>query len=115
MAGLDRRRLARVLGMLGSGHDGEVLAAGRLVERLRQQAGATWDEILGQSAATPNSHQHDVETCLDNMRHLNSWEFDFLLGLAGFKQLSPQQSQKLAVIVQKVSTARKYEQQRKRR
>jgi hypothetical protein len=35
---LDRARLARVLGMMGSLHDGEVLAAARLAETLRSQS-----------------------------------------------------------------------------
>jgi hypothetical protein len=48
---LDREQLARVLGMLGSDHDGEVAAAGRQAERLRRQAEMTWHEILSPPAA----------------------------------------------------------------
>ena len=43
---IDREKLARVLGMLGSAHDGEVLAAARQAERLRREAGSTWQTIL---------------------------------------------------------------------
>lgn len=38
---VDRERIARVLGMLGSDHDGEVLAAARQAERLRRAARLT--------------------------------------------------------------------------
>ncbi|HEX9463304.1 MAG TPA: hypothetical protein VGB82_11965 [Alphaproteobacteria bacterium] len=43
---LDRRRLAKVLGMLGSRHDGEVLAAARLAQYMVGQAKTSWAEIL---------------------------------------------------------------------
>jgi hypothetical protein len=38
-AALDRERLTKLLGMLGSEHDGEALAAARQAERLRAEAG----------------------------------------------------------------------------
>src|SRR5436853_169114 len=43
---IDRERLAKLLGMLGSCYDGEVVAAARQAERLRADAGLTWPEIL---------------------------------------------------------------------
>ncbi len=43
---LDRRRLVKVLGMLGSRHDGEVLAAARLAQYMLGQAKTTWAELL---------------------------------------------------------------------
>jgi hypothetical protein len=46
-AKLDRRRLVKVLGMLGSRHDGEVLAAARLAQYMIGQAKVTWAELLG--------------------------------------------------------------------
>lgn len=44
---LDRRRLVKVLGMLGSRHDGEVLAAARLAQYMLGQAKMTWGDLLG--------------------------------------------------------------------
>lgn len=38
---MDRERVANVLGMLGSAHDGEVVNAGRLAVRLLRDAGIT--------------------------------------------------------------------------
>ena len=43
---LDRRRLVKVLGMLGSHHDGEVLAAARLAQYMLGQAKMSWAELL---------------------------------------------------------------------
>jgi len=40
-------KLACVLGMLGSDHDGEVLTAARMAEGIRQKSGKTWQTILG--------------------------------------------------------------------
>lgn len=39
-----RVRLIKLLGMLGSAHDGEVVAAARAIEKLR--AGAPWGDLL---------------------------------------------------------------------
>lgn len=41
-----RDTLVKSLGMLGSDHDGEVLAAARTVERLRRKFGVTWEQLV---------------------------------------------------------------------
>ncbi len=46
-AKLDRKRLVKVLGMLGSRHDGEVLSAARLAHAMLSQAKTSWHELLG--------------------------------------------------------------------
>lgn len=43
---LDRRRLARCLGLLGSDHDGEVLAAARRAYALLRSSGMTWEDVV---------------------------------------------------------------------
>jgi len=45
-AKIDRRRLAKVLGMLGSKHDGEVLSAARLAQYMIVQAKTSWADVL---------------------------------------------------------------------
>jgi hypothetical protein len=42
----DKARLARVLGMLGSEHDGERANAALTAEKIRRQLGTTWEELL---------------------------------------------------------------------
>ena len=46
MNALDHNRLAKVLGMTGSAHDGEALVAVRKANELIVAAGTTWAEIL---------------------------------------------------------------------
>lgn len=45
----EKRRLAKILGMLGSEHDGEVLAAARQLEALRRKRGMTWGQMIDDS------------------------------------------------------------------
>jgi hypothetical protein len=42
-----RRRLIRVLGMLGSDHLGERAAAGALADRLIRESNLTWSDVIG--------------------------------------------------------------------
>jgi hypothetical protein len=49
-----QERLAAILGMLGSAHDGEILAAAKAAEAERKRLGATWRELLD---ASPSASQ----------------------------------------------------------
>ena len=46
-AKLDRRRLVKVLGMLGSRHDGEALNAARTAHAMLAQSRTRWEDLLG--------------------------------------------------------------------
>jgi hypothetical protein len=46
----DRERLAKISGLLGSSHDGEVVAAARKAEALRRTSGLTWAQLLNGDA-----------------------------------------------------------------
>jgi len=46
MTGVDRRRLARILGMLGSEHAGERASAALQAEAFRKRHAMTWEEML---------------------------------------------------------------------
>jgi hypothetical protein len=50
----DRDKLARILGMTGSLHDGEALNAARLADRLVREQGITWFDVLH----LPTRQQH---------------------------------------------------------
>ena len=43
---IDRDRLTKLLGLLGSGHDGEIAAAGRMADALIRNAGVTWADVI---------------------------------------------------------------------
>lgn len=88
MTALDRRKLGRLLGMLGSQHDGEALTAARLAEALRCSAGVTWGEIVG--AELDDAHDLIIR-CLDHPELLTNWEINFLHSLRGFVDPSPRQ------------------------
>jgi hypothetical protein len=83
---LDRDRLARILGMLGSAHDGEVLAAARTAERIRRDAGSTWAEILQPvpplaAAAEAEIDADPIGFCLGHAELLTDWERRFLISI----------------------------------
>jgi hypothetical protein len=59
MTQLDRVRLAKLLAMLGSAHDGEIAAAGRAAEKLRRTAKLTWLEILT-AAGRPHEDRRQI-------------------------------------------------------
>ncbi len=46
-------RLAAILGMLGSAHDGEILAAAKAAEAERKRLGTTWQELLSAPSSAP--------------------------------------------------------------
>ena len=48
-----RTRLARLLGMMGSQHDGEALNAARLADKLVREQGITWFDVI--STAPPRA------------------------------------------------------------
>ena len=43
---IDRQRLIKLLGLLGSAHNGEIAAAGRLADALIRDAGITWADVI---------------------------------------------------------------------
>jgi hypothetical protein len=43
---IDTDKLAKILGMLGSAHDGEALAAARQADAMLRRAGLTWHDVL---------------------------------------------------------------------
>jgi hypothetical protein len=52
----DRERLARLLGMIGSCHDGEALNA-RLADRFIRERGLTWSEVIAPTLPPPASER----------------------------------------------------------
>lgn len=92
---VDLQKLVRVCGMLGSDHDGEVVAAARQAERIRKALGLSWDDLLI-SPARPTSHgrppPHDIpdwrracQLCMTRFDILSNWEMTFLQSLARYR------------------------------
>ena len=111
-ATLDRDRLAKLLGMMGSAHDGQVVAAARQVERLRVDAGLTWPEILVPRLPPPPRRQNvrtvaeAVDFVLEHEVVLTDWERGFVRDLRRLKYpLSPRQLEVLERLFDKTRRA----------
>jgi hypothetical protein len=84
---VDRDRLGKLLGLLGSDHDGEVAAAGRAAHRLIRDAGLTWCDVLTPRLPTlpkpPVDRAALIEECRLRWDHLlTGWERGFLTSIA---------------------------------
>jgi hypothetical protein len=101
--------LAKLLGMLGSDHLGEVANAGRLADKLVRSAGLTWADIVAPVLLPPPDADGDTDPIHDWRRTaaacsryphlLNSWEAEFVAGLPRFPRLSRRQHAILVKIV----------------
>ncbi|HEY1301061.1 MAG TPA: hypothetical protein VGF07_11235 [Stellaceae bacterium] len=78
--GLDRDRLGKLLGLLGSDHDGEVAAAGRMADALVRGAGLTWPAIV--AAPVILDHAATLAEVIDAAyawpEAITEWEWQFL-------------------------------------
>ena len=119
IAGLDpanAERLARLLGMLGSAHDGEIANAGRMADKLVRSLGLTWHDLI--HCGTPQRRQvatrstgawrepqdlgEAILVARRYARQLTVWENEFVRGLAGFRRLSGKQAARLQEIIDKI-------------
>ena len=53
LTAVERKKLAAILGMLGSSSAGERDNAATLAEKLRRQLGLTWEDLLGPTSPAP--------------------------------------------------------------
>src|SRR4051812_4497286 len=99
-------KLAKILGMLGSDHDGEVAAAGRRANAIIKGAGLTWDQVLAPVNSPPGSPRRpprrwrrpvsasdSAALCLQWPEVLTDWETDFCRSIVGRHRTSPRQSE----------------------
>jgi hypothetical protein len=76
---LDRRRLAQLLGMIGSTHDGEALNAARLADRHLRDRRMSWEEII--LPPPPDCSEWLRSDAASRLRHadaLEAWGKDHL-------------------------------------
>lgn len=111
-------KLAKVLGMLGSEHDGEIAAAGRRANTMVKSAGLTWGDVISPTAPgpesphrcpprrwrTPRTPSESAALCLQWPEVLTDWETDFCRSLVGRHRVSPRQAEVLARVVGKVES-----------
>ena len=108
------QRLVRLLGMLGSAHDGEALNAGRMADRLIRERGLTWSQII---APTPPQIFVPLSRGPENAlewRQLAAWikrnfadqlnprEYQFVIHMATWRSMpSPKQQEWLNAIAER--------------
>ncbi len=102
------RQLSKILGLLGSHHDGEILAAAKQAHRVVSGAGLTWEDIFRPMLPAPRRHWQDdinlIEALLKQST-LTAWERNFVSSLATWAQrrsLTEKQRAVLAEIYQRV-------------
>jgi hypothetical protein len=81
-------RLTKVLGLLGSNHDGEALAAGRKAHELVRGAGMTWGDLLRPALPAPAempawgmTDRQKLDLCGEHWDDLGDWGRDFISSL----------------------------------
>lgn len=94
LSSTDQERLAKLLAMFSSNHDGEVVNAARLAERLVKSRGETWDSVINAKPASQQEQQRrqekpreqtkpplkwreNAEACVEYAEHLSEWENQF--------------------------------------
>lgn len=108
-------KLVKILGMLGSDHDGEVAAAGRRADALLKGAGLTWDQLLTPTRPEPlhgpprrwrrpASPSEAAALALMWPEILTTWEAEFCRSIVGRRRASPRQTEVLARITRKVES-----------
>jgi hypothetical protein len=105
----DRTTISKLLGLIGSAHDGEALAAARKAHQLVTQRGASWPQVLGLAttpAAPAPDHLTEARDLLKRGRGLlTRWEHSFLLGIMAHSTLKAKQVESLEAIRAKVDAA----------
>lgn len=105
-----RDKLAKVLGMLGSAHDGEVVAAARRAEAMVRGASLTWQDVINSAPlAVVDDDGEMLETCLEAEERaiFNPRESEFLKSIASQlrrqRSLSEKQRDWLASLYERAS------------
>lgn len=103
----DTQKLAKLLGMLGSAHDGEALNAARKAHQLVIRHGASWSDVVGapgpgRDTALIIEHHGIVLDLLKYVEQLTDFERRFLRGTLAFQKLTDKQAVTLETIKAKI-------------
>jgi len=104
----DLQKLAKLCGLLGSTHDGEIVAAARKATALLAAKGATWAEafqVVPETAEASPAHHQQVKELLAYKEILTGFERSFLIGVLAHATLSEKQVKTLEGIRLKVEAA----------
>jgi hypothetical protein len=102
-------KLARICGMFGSDHDGEIAAAARKAHHLLRSRGLTWREVIALPARATAEPETLSELCgwaLACAEILDPWQTDFLRTVSGLKAITAKQRDQLNRIIAKARAYR---------
>ena len=106
---MDLDRLAKLLGMVGSVHDGEALTAARMADKLVRDAGMTWSQVVASTATVawiePVTVAGACDACLRSVVAWSYREAGFLMQLPRFQSPSPKQLDWLADLLDRARSA----------
>lgn len=127
LAPADRTKLAAVLGLLGSPHQGERDAAALAADRLVRKHGLSWGDVLAPQPQSvphpetsrrreppappewthrpPTDHWSDLQVCAQRPDLLSTWETQYLRSIWYTPRPSPKQRRIIADIAAKVRAA----------
>jgi hypothetical protein len=90
-------KLARICGMFGSNHDGEIAAAARKAHHLLRSRGLTWHEVIAPPARVtePETLGELCGSLLACPEILSAWELDFLTTISSLDAISTKQRDQL--------------------
>ena len=108
-------KLVKILGMLGSDHDGECVAAARQATRFIKSYNATWEHVLAPQQPRPTPpprpqsqgpvHVATARYALHYADRLTGWERQFLHSITERRRLTPKQEARLTEIIGKLRAA----------
>lgn len=102
-------RLVKLLGMLGSAHDGEVAAAGRAASEYLRQRGMQWADVINIKAPArylPSSNwRSQAFFCRAHAHQLTSREHDFIVSVIGWRTPTAKQTEWLQAIYERLRGA----------
>jgi len=104
----DLQKLTKLCGMLGSAHDGEIVAAARKATALLAARGATWAEafqVVPETVEASPAHYQQARELLAHKALLTPFERSFLIGILAHPTLSEKQRVTLEGIARKADAA----------
>jgi hypothetical protein len=110
---IDVDYLAKLLGMLGSSHESEVVNAAAAATKLLRQHGLSWAELANGIRQKPKpltneagryafeDHMDAAEKCLESGVSLSDWEINFLESMPRYASLFEKQEYWMAFLCKK--------------
>jgi hypothetical protein len=99
--------LGKLIPLLASNHDGEVIATARAIDRVLKSSGRDWHDLAATlSLPTPipsADWRREARFCAANAKRLSERELDFIVTLARYRGIpSPKQQQWLRDIADRL-------------